>query len=96
MSDRFKEIDLKNRTYYFFDDMVNIKNFDLTKIAIDEKSNKKVLIYYIGHLTVKNLTFDKTNTVNPLYLIIDKINGYIRESNQNKHLPLVLMKTKTN
>ena len=96
MSDRFKEIDLKNRTYYFFDDMVNIKNFDLTKIAIDEKSNKKVLIYYIGHLTVKNLSFDKTNTVNPLYLIIDKINGYIRESNQNKYLPLVLMKTKTN
>ena len=96
MSDRFKEIDLKNRTYYFFDDMVNIKNFDLTKIAIDEKSNKKVLIYYIGHLTVKNLSFDKTNTVNPLYLIIDKINGYIRESNQSKYLPLVLMKTKTN
>ena len=59
MSDRFKEIDLKNCTYYFFDDMINIKNLDLTKIVIDEKSNKKVLIYYIAHLTVKNLSFDK-------------------------------------
>ena len=35
MSDRFKEIDIKNRTYYFFDDMMDIKNLDLNKIKID-------------------------------------------------------------
>ena len=35
MSDRFKEIDIKNRTYYFFDDMMDIKNFNLNKIMID-------------------------------------------------------------
>ena len=35
MSDRFKKIDIKNRTYYFFDDMIDIKNLDLNKIKID-------------------------------------------------------------
>ena len=35
MSARFKKIDIKNRTYYFFDDMIDIKNLDLNKIKID-------------------------------------------------------------
>ena len=32
----------------------------------------------------------KNNTVNPLYLIVDKINGYIEENNKDKYLTLVL------
>ena len=42
MSIKVKDIDIKNRTYYFFDD-INIKNFDLNNIEIDEKSNKILL-----------------------------------------------------
>ena len=38
MSSKVKDIDIKNRTYYFFDDIINIKNFDLNNIEIDEKS----------------------------------------------------------
>ena len=50
-----KEIDIKNRAYYFFDDiMINIKNLNPNKVKIDEKSNKNVL--YIVYVTVKNLT----------------------------------------
>ena len=37
MSNKFKEIDIKNRQYYFFDDMINIKNVNPNKIDIDEK-----------------------------------------------------------
>ena len=37
MSSKVKDIDIKNRTYYFFDDIINIKNFDLNNIEIDEK-----------------------------------------------------------
>ena len=48
MSNKFKEIDIKNHTYYFFDDMINIKNLATKKIKIDEKSYKGFLIYYIG------------------------------------------------
>ena len=36
MSNKSKEIDIKNRTYYFFDDMINIKNIDANKINIGE------------------------------------------------------------
>ena len=38
MGSKFKGIGIKNHTYYFFDDIINIKNFDPNKIKIDEKS----------------------------------------------------------
>ena len=31
MCNKFKDINIKNRTYYFFDDMINIKNLDPNK-----------------------------------------------------------------
>ena len=68
--------------------MINIKNLDLDKIQIDEKSNKNV-IYYIGNLTIRDLSFAKINIVNPLYLIMDKVNSYFEESNGNKYLTLI-------
>ena len=39
MSNKFKDIEMKNHTYYFFDDIINIKTFDPNKIKIDEKYN---------------------------------------------------------
>ena len=41
----------------FFDDIINIKNFDPHKTKIDQKSYKYILIYYIGYVTVKILIF---------------------------------------
>ena len=43
-----KEINIKSRTYYFFDDMINIEDFDQNLLKIDKKSYKNVDIYYIG------------------------------------------------
>ena len=48
MSNKIKDIDIKNRTYYFFNDLINIKSFDPNNIKIDEKSYKNILIYHIG------------------------------------------------
>ena len=48
MSNKIKEIDVKNHTYYFFDDIINIKNLDPDKMKIDEKPYKNILIYHIG------------------------------------------------
>ena len=45
MSYKVKDIDIKNRIYYFFNDIINIKNFDPNNIELDEKSNKNILIY---------------------------------------------------
>ena len=48
MSSKVKDIDIKNRIYYSFNDIINIKNFEPNNIMkIDEKSYKKILIYYI-------------------------------------------------
>ena len=44
MSNKVRDVDIKNRTYYFFNDMINIKNFDLNNIKLDEESYKNILI----------------------------------------------------
>ena len=47
-----KVIDIKNCTYYFFHDMIQIRNFDLNKIKTDEKSYKNILIYSLRFITL--------------------------------------------
>lgn len=76
-----RETNIKNRTFYVSDYMINIKNFDPNNIKTDEKSCKANLIYYIDYLTPKNLK--------NLGLIINKVNGYIEECNASKYLTLV-------
>ena len=58
-------------------------------MKIDKTSNKNVLIYYIGYVTMKDLKYVKLNSVNPLYLILRKVNGYFEGININKYLTLV-------
>ena len=82
-------MDLKIRTYYFFNDIINMKNFDPNNIKIDEKSYKDILIYYIGYLTIKYLKYVKINSVNPLYLTFNKVNDYYEEINTSKYLALI-------
>ena len=89
MSNKVKDIDIKNRAYYFFNDIINIKNFDHNNIKIDEKSCKDILIYYIGYVTIKDLKYLKINSVNLSYLIFNKVNGYSEEINGNRYLTLV-------
>ena len=52
-----------------------------------EKSYKNIGIYNIGYITIKNISdFENINCVNPLYLIIDKVDGYIEEKNGDKYV----------
>ena len=48
-----KEISIKNQTYYFFNDMADIKNFYSNLLKIDKKLHKDIDIYYIGYITIK-------------------------------------------
>ena len=89
MSNKVKDIDIKNQTYYFFNDTINIKTFDPNNIKIDKKSYGNILIYYIGHVTIKVSKYVKINSINPPYLIFGKVNGYFEEVNGNKYLTLV-------
>ena len=55
MSNKVKDISTKNHTYYFFNDIINIKIFDLNSIKTDENSYTNILIYYIGYETIKEI-----------------------------------------
>ena len=55
MGNKVKDVHLKNQTYYFSHEMINMKNFDANNIAIDGKPYKNILIYYIGYVTIKDL-----------------------------------------
>ena len=58
-----KQINIKNRTYYFYNDMINIKNFDQILLKIDRKSYKNIGIYNIGYITIKKLIIVKIFTM---------------------------------
>ena len=82
-----KQINIKNRSYYFYNDIINLKIFDAELLKIDKKSYKNIGIYYIGYITKKKIDdCEKINSVNPLYVSIDHANGYIEEKNGIKYL----------
>ena len=82
-----KEISINNRTYYFFNDMINTKVFDSNLLKIDKKLYKNVDIYYTGYITINKIdNYENIYCVNPLYLIIGKVNGHIEEKNGSKYL----------
>ena len=51
-----KQVNIRNRTYYFFNDMINIEDFDSNLLKIDKKSYKNVDVYYIGYITIENIS----------------------------------------
>ena len=60
--------------------MINIKSFDSNLLKIDKKFYKNTDIYYIGYIKIKNISdYENINSVNPLYLIIGKVDGYNEE-----------------
>ena len=50
---KIKQINIKNRTYYFYNHMINMKDFDSNLIELDKKSFKNIAIYCIGYRTKK-------------------------------------------
>ena len=50
-----KQINIKNRTYYFYNDIIDLKDFDAKLLKIDKKSYKNIDIYYIGYITIKKI-----------------------------------------
>ena len=84
---KVKQIEIKNRTYYFYNDIINIEEFNSSLLKIDKKSYKDIDIYYIGYITIKKIgDCENIYSVNPLYLIIGKVDGHIEEKNGSKYL----------
>ena len=69
MTKKVKDVVIESHTYYFFNDIINVTNFDPNKIKIDKKSYKDILIYYIGYATIKDSKYMTINSLNPLQII---------------------------
>ena len=82
-----RQINVKTRTYYFYNDIIDLKNFDARLLKIDKKSYKNIGIYNIGYITIKKIDdYENIYSVNPLYLTITHASGYIEEKGVNKYL----------
>ena len=72
--------------------MINLQDFESNLWKIDKKYYKEINIYYIGYITIKKIgDCENIHSVNPLYLIINEADGYIREKNGSKYLFFDLM-----
>ena len=58
-----KQIDIKNRTYYFYNDMINIKKFDSNLLKIDKNHIKTLVFTTLDILQLKKLMIVKIFTV---------------------------------
>ena len=82
-----KQINNKNRTYYFYNDQINLIDFDASLLKVNKKDYNEIDIYYIGYVTVKKIAnCNNINSVNPLYLMINEMIGHFEEKNENKYL----------
>ena len=84
-----KDLNIKNRTYYYFDDIIDIRKFESNLLKIDKNPYEDFNIYYIGYITIKKIGDCKNiRSVNPLYLLIYYALGYFKEKNGKKNLIL--------
>ena len=95
-----KELNIKNRTCFYFNDMIDIRNFHSDLLKIDQKSHRGFdIYYYIGYNTIKELSncncncncncdYENICSVNSLYLIIHSATGYFKEKYDEKYLIL--------
>ena len=81
-----KQINIKNRTYYFYNDQINLKDFDARLLKVDKKDQKEIDIGYVAVKKIANC--NNINSVNPLYLMINEIIGHFEEKNENNYLVL--------
>ena len=68
-----KQLNIKDSTYCFYNDLINLSNFRAINLKLDKKSWKDLDIYYISYVDKNKPTEWKVYSVNPLYLIINKV-----------------------
>ena len=83
-----KQLNIKNRIYYFYNDIINALNFEPNNLKLDKKTWKDIDIYYTGYVD-KNKPEDwRVKSVNPLYLIINKVFCSVGEENGIEYLKI--------
>ena len=82
-----KDINIKNRSYYFFNDMIYVEDFDSNFLKIDKISYKNIGVHHIGYITIKEIgDYENIYSANPSYLIATRVDGHTEEKNRSKYL----------
>ena len=77
-----RQANIKNRPNYFFNSIINIKNFDPSLLSVGKISLKSdSVIYDIQYTTMTSL-----GSANSLYVIFNNVDAYIEENNEDKYL----------
>ena len=86
---KVKQIDIKNRTYYLYNDQTYLKDFETRFLKVYKKDDKEIDIYYIGYVSIKKIAnCNNINIVNCLYLMINEMIGPFQGKTENKYLVL--------
>ena len=83
-----KQLNVKNRTCYFYNDLISLKDFDPNLLKLDKKPSMDISIYYIGYVTKKPEY--NIDSVNPLYLLISELDRFFEEKEDSKYLNIAL------
>ena len=79
-----KQINIKNWTYYFYNDIIDLDEIDGSNIKVDKKDFNDIDIYYLGYEYKKKITeCNEINSVNPLYLRITDMKGQFKKYKNN-------------
>ena len=81
-----KQIKSKKRTYHFYNNIIDLKNFEPNLLKINKKHYKGINIYYIRYIVIEKIVeYESIYSGNPCYLRINHASGYIEEKNGNKY-----------
>ena len=83
-----KKLIIKNKTYYFYNDLINLSNFSVNNLKLDKKTWKDINIYYIGYVDKNKPKNWNVNSVNPVYLMIKRVFCFVGEKNGVKYLKM--------
>ena len=83
-----KQLNIKNRTYYFYNDLIDLDGFDADLLKLDKKGIMNINVYYIGYVTKKPAY--NIDSVNPLCLNIYTLDGFIEVKDGSKYLNVAL------
>ena len=82
-----KQVNITNRTYYFYNGITDLKDFEPNLLKNNKKHYKGINIYYTRYITIKKIDdYESIYSLNTLYLRINHASGYIEEKNGNKYL----------
>ena len=83
-----KQLYIKNKSYYFYNVLINLSKFSINNLKLDKKTLKDIDIYYIGYVDKSKPVDWCVNSVNPLYLMINKVFCFVGEENNVKYLKI--------